>query len=166
MRAETCLNLNCSLVRNVLKSHKLLYYPLACYEKKCIWKCRLLKSSAAHKCLHQGLISAHRQTVWTQIRLLLEEQSDLGPHCLLQGCFKGCSRRCIVTLAAEKFNNSVLGPWWNLWQWRSLRQPFSAPASRESNVQPQGRKITNGPCREKPGPDVLITCSTQVRMKI
>ena len=23
-----------------------------------------------------------KQTVWTQIRLLIEEQSDLGPHCL------------------------------------------------------------------------------------
>ena len=23
-----------------------------------------------------------QQTVWTQIRLLLKEQSDLGPHCL------------------------------------------------------------------------------------
>ena len=27
-------------------------------------------------------IFACRQTVWTLIRLLLEEQSDLGPHCL------------------------------------------------------------------------------------
>ena len=27
-------------------------------------------------------IFAYRQTVWTQIRLLLKEQSDLGPHCL------------------------------------------------------------------------------------
>ena len=37
--------------------------------KKCIWKCRLLESSAACKCLHvhQGLISAYGQTVWTQI---------------------------------------------------------------------------------------------------
>ena len=26
----------------------------------------------------------YRQTVWAQIRLLLEEQSDLGPHCLQQ----------------------------------------------------------------------------------
>ena len=25
---------------------------------------------------------AYRQTVWTLIRLLLEEQSDLSPHCL------------------------------------------------------------------------------------
>ena len=27
-------------------------------------------------------IFAYGQTVWTLIRLLLEEQSDLGPHCL------------------------------------------------------------------------------------
>ena len=27
-------------------------------------------------------------TVWTQIRLLLEEQSDLSPHCLPQKHFK------------------------------------------------------------------------------
>ena len=25
---------------------------------------------------------AYRKTVWTQVRLLLEKQSDLGPHCL------------------------------------------------------------------------------------
>ena len=31
-----------------------------------------------------NLLFAYRQTVWTQIRLLLEEQSDLGPHCLQQ----------------------------------------------------------------------------------
>ena len=27
-------------------------------------------------------IFVYRQTVWTQIRLLLEEESDLGPYCL------------------------------------------------------------------------------------
>ena len=31
---------------------------------------------------------AYRQTVWTQIRLLLEEQSDLGPHCLQKWLLK------------------------------------------------------------------------------
>ena len=31
-----------------------------------------------------NLFFAYRQTVWTLIRLLLEEQSDLGPHCLLK----------------------------------------------------------------------------------
>ena len=33
-------------------------------------------------------IFAYRQTVWTQIRLLLEEQSDLGPHCLQKWLLK------------------------------------------------------------------------------
>ena len=31
---------------------------------------------------------AYRQTVWTQIRLLLKEQSDLDPHCLQQWLLK------------------------------------------------------------------------------
>ena len=31
---------------------------------------------------------AYRQTVWTQIRLLLEEQSDLDQHCLQKWLFK------------------------------------------------------------------------------
>ena len=30
----------------------------------------------------QTYFLAYQQTVWTQIRLLLMEQSDLGPHCL------------------------------------------------------------------------------------
>ena len=33
-------------------------------------------------------ISAYRQTVWTLIRLLLEEQSDLGLHCLQKWLLK------------------------------------------------------------------------------
>ena len=76
---------------------------LACYEK-----CQLLKLSAACKCSRQGLISVYRQTVWTQIRLLLKEQSDLGPHCLLQRGFKSTSRRDsrrhLVWLAAKEFS--------------------------------------------------------------
>ena len=40
--------------------------------------CRLLNILANFPNLH----FAYRQTVWTQIRLLLKEQSDLGPHCL------------------------------------------------------------------------------------
>ena len=39
-------------------------------------------SSAEYSCKLLKPIFAYRQTVWTQIRLLLEEQSDLGPHCL------------------------------------------------------------------------------------
>ena len=33
-------------------------------------------------------IFAYRQTVWAQIRLLLKEQSDLGPHCLQKWLLK------------------------------------------------------------------------------
>ena len=40
--------------------------------------CRLLHLLANFSNLH----FAYRQTVRTQIRLLLKEQSDLGPHCL------------------------------------------------------------------------------------
>ena len=35
-----------------------------------------------------NILFAYRQTVWTQIRLLLEEQSDLSPHCLQQWLLK------------------------------------------------------------------------------
>ena len=34
------------------------------------------------------LFLAYRQTVWTKIRLLLKEQSDLGPHCLQKWLLK------------------------------------------------------------------------------
>ena len=40
--------------------------------------CRLLNILANFS----KLFFAYRQTVLTQIRLLLKEQSDLGPHCL------------------------------------------------------------------------------------
>ena len=33
-------------------------------------------------------IFAYRQTVWTLIRLLLEEQSDMSPHCLQKRLLK------------------------------------------------------------------------------
>ena len=39
-------------------------------------------SSAEYSCKLFKPIFTYRQTVWTQIRLLLKEQSDLGPHCL------------------------------------------------------------------------------------
>ena len=42
--------------------------------------CRLLYLLANFS----NIFFAYRQTVLTQIRLLLEEQSDLGPHCLQQ----------------------------------------------------------------------------------
>ena len=40
--------------------------------------CRLLNILANFS----NLFFAYQQTVWTLIRLLLKEQSDLGPHCL------------------------------------------------------------------------------------
>ena len=36
----------------------------------------------------QTYFFAYRQTMWTQIRLLLKEQSDLGPHCLQKWLLK------------------------------------------------------------------------------
>ena len=33
-------------------------------------------------------IFTYRKTVWTLIRLLLEEQSDLGPHCMQKWLLK------------------------------------------------------------------------------
>ena len=54
---------------------------------KIIWKCRLQKSSAVCKCSWKVLILAYRQTVWTQIILLTEGQSDLGLHSLPQRHF-------------------------------------------------------------------------------
>ena len=44
-----------------------------------VCECRLL-----HLANFSNLHFACRQTVWTQIRLLLKEQSDLGPHFLQQ----------------------------------------------------------------------------------
>ena len=46
--------------------------------------CRLLNILANFS----NLFFAYRQTVWTQIRLLLKEQSDLGPHCLQKWLLK------------------------------------------------------------------------------
>ena len=45
-------------------------------------------SSAEYSCKLFKPIFAYRQTVWTQIRLLLKEQSDLGPHCLQKWLLK------------------------------------------------------------------------------
>ena len=45
-----------------------------------VYLCRLLYLLANFP----NILFAYRQTVWTQIRLLLEEQFDLGPHCLQQ----------------------------------------------------------------------------------
>ena len=57
-------------------------------KKICIWKCSLFMLSAEYSCKFFKPIVAYRQTVWTLIRLLLEEQSDLGPHCLQKWLLK------------------------------------------------------------------------------
>ena len=38
--------------------------------------------TAEYSCKVFEPIFAYRQTMWTKIRLLQKEQSDLGPHCL------------------------------------------------------------------------------------
>ena len=53
-----------------------------------MWKCRLFISSAEYSCKLFKPIFAYWQTAWTQIRLLLEEQSDPGPHCLQKWLLK------------------------------------------------------------------------------
>ena len=45
-------------------------------------------SSAEHSFKLFKSTFAYRQTVWTQIRLLLEEQSNLGPHYLQKRLLK------------------------------------------------------------------------------
>ena len=44
--------------------------------------------SAEYSCKLSKPIFIYRQTVWTLIILLLEEQSDLGPHCLQKWLLK------------------------------------------------------------------------------
>ena len=62
--------------------HRLLTLraPRKTVSENVICLCHLLHLLANFSNLH----FAYRQTVWTQIRLLLKEQSDLGPHCLQQ----------------------------------------------------------------------------------
>ena len=57
-------------------------------KKNYIWKCRLFMLSAKYSCKLFKPIFAYGQTVWTLIRLHLEEQSDLGPHCLQKWLLK------------------------------------------------------------------------------
>ena len=88
--------------------------------KKCIWKYLLLKSSAAWKLL----ILVYRQIVWAQIWLFLEEQPDLGPHCLQHRHFKQINRRYsrrysrqyeyVVMISSRRVNS--------LYDWRFLSQ--------------------------------------------
>ena len=76
----------------------------------CPPNCRLPSSSAASRCKHCILISAYRQTVWTQIRLLLAVQSDLGPHCLQQGQQMTRSRQQLVAISSRRVIRYCLYP--------------------------------------------------------
>ena len=67
-------------INNFLISVLILKAPRKSASGNVISLCRLLHLLANFSNLH----FAYRQTVWTQIRLLLKEQSDLGPHCLQQ----------------------------------------------------------------------------------
>ena len=64
-------------------------------------------SSAEYSCRLFKPIFAYRQTVWTQIRLLLKEQSDLGPHCLQQWLLSNrqkTKQTTIVVIGALRVN--------------------------------------------------------------
>ena len=58
--------------------HLTLKMPRIPASENIVCLCRLLNILANFS----NLLFEYRQTVWTHIRLLLEEQSDLGPHCL------------------------------------------------------------------------------------
>ena len=65
--------------QSFIKQNRLiLKTPRKPASKNVVCLCRLLNILAK---LFKPIF-AYRQTVWTLIRLLLEEQSDLGPHCL------------------------------------------------------------------------------------
>ena len=46
--------------------------------------------------------------MWTQVRLLLEEQSDLGPHCLLPRHFKWSNRRFLVAFSSRRVRHQYI----------------------------------------------------------
>ena len=73
--AKYCLGL-CSLL--TLKA------PRKTVSENVVCLCRLLNILANFS----KLFFAYQQTVWTQIRLLLKEQSDMGPYCLQKWLLK------------------------------------------------------------------------------
>ena len=76
----------------------------------CPPNCCLPRSSAASCCKHYISISAYRQIVWTQIRLLLVLPSDLGRHCLQQGQQMTHSRQCLVAISSRRVIRYCLYP--------------------------------------------------------
>ena len=73
-------NLNFRILTMCLSQDLTLKAPRKSASENVVCLCHLLHLLANFSNLH----FAYRQTVWTQIRLLLKEQSDLGPHCLQQ----------------------------------------------------------------------------------
>ena len=66
-------------------------------------------SSAKYSCKLFKPSFAYQRTLWTQIRLLLEEQSDLGPHCLQKWLLKSKAdekQMTIVVIGALRVNIS------------------------------------------------------------
>ena len=63
-------------------------FPNIYFRKKYTVKRRLFMLSAEYSSKLFKPIFAYRQTVWTLIRLLLQEQSDQGPHSLQKWLLK------------------------------------------------------------------------------
>ena len=72
------------LLRGLSVCRLILKAPRKTASENVVCLCRLLNILANFS----KLFFAYRQTVWTQIRLLLKEQSDLGPHCLQKWLLK------------------------------------------------------------------------------
>ena len=73
-------------------------------------------------------IFAYRQTVWTLIRLLLEEQSDLGPHCLQKWLLKSQAEDKaynIVVIGSLRVNSQRPNLICNRWNYKKIFSCFS-----------------------------------------
>ena len=64
-------------------------------------------SSAEYSCKLSKPIFAYRQIVWTQIRLLLKEQSDLGQHCLQKWLLKSQADDMAVVIGSLRVKRLV-----------------------------------------------------------
>ena len=91
-------------------------------------------SSAEYSCKLFKPIFAYRQTVWTLIRLLLEEQSDLGPNRLQKWLFKSqaddrADNNCCGSLRVKSFLKS---PYWKKGNY--IQQPIDIRVWRKSQT--------------------------------